>query len=91
MAARFSRLKAQEKKRNVPENCREIISSLPKGQGWASEYVYLYQGFWFDPVILEGVIWAQQSSRAIDTDIFLGEIWKNAHILGLVMENTPKF
>ncbi|KAK9926163.1 hypothetical protein M0R45_023408 [Rubus argutus] len=71
MTDRFSLLKAQGQKKNVPENCREIISSLPKGQGWAAEHIYLYQGFWFDPVILEGVIWAQQSFRAIDTDIFL--------------------
>ncbi|XP_010051056.2 cytosolic sulfotransferase 12 [Eucalyptus grandis] len=48
-----------------------ISSSLPREQGWLTQHLYNYQGFWYDNHFLGGVIWAQQHFEARPTDTLL--------------------
>lgn len=67
----LSAYQEQEEKKDVLQNCEEIISTLPKDTGWGAEHYYQYEGFWYPKIFLEGVIWAQANFRARDNDIFL--------------------
>ncbi|GAV85697.1 Sulfotransfer_1 domain-containing protein [Cephalotus follicularis] len=48
----------------------EIIPTLNKSKGWHSD-MYEYQGFWYDSMLLQGLILAQDLFRAQSSDIFL--------------------
>ncbi|MFQ6637657.1 hypothetical protein Gotur_013970 [Gossypium turneri] len=49
-----------------------MISTLPKGNSWGlPDHLYQYQGFWFTPLFLQGVMLAQQQFEAQPTDIIL--------------------
>ncbi|KAK8657747.1 hypothetical protein V6N13_035970 [Hibiscus sabdariffa] len=51
---------------------KEMISTLPKGNGWGvSTDLCQYQGFWIHPSFLRGVVSAQQRFQAQPTDIIL--------------------
>lgn len=47
------------------------MASLPKERGYLTDHFYQYQGFWYDPHFLRGVMWAQAHFRAQPTDILL--------------------
>ncbi|PQP93690.1 flavonol sulfotransferase-like [Prunus yedoensis var. nudiflora] len=67
----LSAYQGQEEKKDVLQNCEEIISTLSKDRGWGTDHYYQYESFWYPQIFLEGVIWAQANFRARDNDIFL--------------------
>ncbi|KAL1207170.1 Cytosolic sulfotransferase 13 [Cardamine amara subsp. amara] len=53
------------------QECEELMSSLPKDRSFFAEYLYQYQGFWYPPNILEGVLYSQKHFKAKDSDFIL--------------------
>ncbi|KAG5575978.1 hypothetical protein H5410_056112 [Solanum commersonii] len=75
---------------NLSEECKKLLSILPKDKGWVGSYVYNYQGFWTPPRFLQGVIAFQQQFQAEDSDIILvttpksGTTWLKSLLFALV-------
>ncbi|KAM3269280.1 cytosolic sulfotransferase 12-like [Capsicum chacoense] len=75
---------------DVSEECKKLVSILPKEKGWIGSYTYNYQGFWTTPKVIEGVIACQQRFHAQDSDIILvtnpkaGTTWLKSLLFVLV-------
>ncbi|TMW83089.1 hypothetical protein EJD97_002988 [Solanum chilense] len=80
---------------SLSEECKELLSTLPKEKGWIGSYIYKYQGFWTSPRLIQGVIACQQQFQAQDTDIILvttpksGTTWLKSLLFALV--NRTKY
>lgn len=74
----------------MSEQCKELISTLPKDKGWVASNIYNYQGFWCPVRHLQGVISCQNHFQPQDSDIFLvtvpksGTTWLKALVFSLV-------
>ncbi|EOY05823.1 Flavonol 3-sulfotransferase, putative, partial [Theobroma cacao] len=54
------------------EKYQKLIATLPKENGWTPmQPLCPYQGFWFFPMFLEGVMYTQDHFQAQSTDILL--------------------
>ena len=75
---------------DLTKECKSLISSLPKEQGWIFSYVYLYQGFWYPSKHLQGMLPCQNHFIARDTDLILsttpksGTTWLKALLYALL-------
>ncbi|XP_049410673.1 cytosolic sulfotransferase 12-like [Solanum stenotomum] len=56
---------------SLSEECKKLLSILPREKGWVGSYIYNYQGCWTPPRLLQGVIACQQQFQAEDSDIIL--------------------
>ncbi|XP_030444313.1 cytosolic sulfotransferase 12-like [Syzygium oleosum] len=80
---------------DIPQECRDLIPSLPREKGWVGTSLHLYQGFWITTSHLKGVLACQSHFRARDTDILLvttpksGTTWLKAILFALL--NRAKF
>ncbi|XP_044485667.1 cytosolic sulfotransferase 16-like [Mangifera indica] len=62
----------EDETERVYNSYRDIISTLPRTKGWATQHLCQYQGFWFQPLVgLEGIMWMQQHFTSRPTDIYL--------------------
>ncbi|XP_004298345.1 PREDICTED: cytosolic sulfotransferase 12-like [Fragaria vesca subsp. vesca] len=74
---------------DLSQETRDMISTLPRDQGWISNHVYQYQGFWLTTIQIEGVLSFQENFRAQDSDILLvatpksGTTWLKAILFSL--------
>ncbi|XP_016486859.1 cytosolic sulfotransferase 12-like [Nicotiana tabacum] len=74
----------------LSEECKKLLSTLPKEKGLIGSYIYNYQGFWVSPRIIQGVIACQKQFQAQDSDIILvttpksGTTWLKALVFALV-------
>ncbi|KAK6921145.1 Sulfotransferase domain [Dillenia turbinata] len=60
------------------QSFEEFLSTLPRDYGWTPLFdCYLYQGCWYYPFFLRGVIAAQQHFEAQPTDIFICSVPKS--------------
>ncbi|XVE56769.1 hypothetical protein DITRI_Ditri04bG0037500 [Diplodiscus trichospermus] len=51
---------------------RETLPTLPVGNGWMTEHLVHYQGFWLGPkAALKGIMWIQDHFKPRPSDIFL--------------------
>ncbi|KAH6762956.1 hypothetical protein C2S52_020389 [Perilla frutescens var. hirtella] len=66
-----SRRKYLEEEESLSEESEELISSLPRQNGWVSFHLYQYQGFWHSARYLQGLISCQKHFQAQDSDVFL--------------------
>ncbi|KAL2546595.1 Cytosolic sulfotransferase 12 [Forsythia ovata] len=78
------------------QECKELISSLPKEKGYVFSYSYKYEGFWYTPIHLQGLITCQKYFQAQDSDVFLvtipksGTTWLKAIMFTLInRKNYP--
>ena len=68
----------------------DLLSSLPREEGINSAYSYQYQGFWYGPTLLQGLIDCQQHFHAHENDVFLvtspksGTTWLKAILYALI-------
>lgn len=75
---------------DLTQECKSLIASSAKEQGWVSSYLYLYQGFWQPSRQLQGVLTCQNHFNARDTDMILattpksGTTWLKALLYALV-------
>lgn len=74
----------------LSDECKKLLSTLPKERGWSVSHIYNYQGFWAKPRVIQGVIACQQQFQAQDSDIILvtnpksGTTWLKALLFTLV-------
>ncbi|KAL3341063.1 hypothetical protein AABB24_025562, partial [Solanum stoloniferum] len=79
---------------SLSQECKKLLSTLPKEKGWIGSYSYKYQGFWTSPRLIQGVIACQQQFQAQDTDIILvttpksGTTWLKSLLFTLVNRMT---
>ncbi|KAL0296814.1 UNVERIFIED_CONTAM: Cytosolic sulfotransferase 12 [Sesamum radiatum] len=79
-----------QQEETLAQECKNLISTLPKEKGWLASHLYQYQGFWYPARHLQGVISCQKHFEAHDSDIFLvtipksGTTWLKAIIFTLV-------
>ncbi|XP_077215553.1 cytosolic sulfotransferase 15-like [Tasmannia lanceolata] len=70
--------------------CKELISSLPRGNGWYIPYYYQYQGFWYPLKYLKGAVAFHQQFKPREGDAFLvttpkaGTTWLKALAFAVV-------
>ncbi|XP_031287607.1 uncharacterized protein LOC116146336 [Pistacia vera] len=62
----------EEEIERIYNSYRNIIATLPRNRGWATQHLCQYQGFWFQPMVgLEGIMWMQQHFISRPTDLYL--------------------
>ncbi|XP_058075850.1 cytosolic sulfotransferase 12-like [Magnolia sinica] len=70
--------------------CQELVSSLPREDGWRYSPLYQYQTVWYSQMALLGMIERQRHFKAHDTDILLattpksGTTWLKALAFAIV-------
>ncbi|KAL5730275.1 hydroxyjasmonate sulfotransferase [Ranunculus cassubicifolius] len=81
----------------TPES-KDLMSTLPRENGWALTHLYQYQGFWHTTRQLQGVLASQTLFHAQPTDLFLvttlksGTTWLKAMAYSLVNRvRSPDF
>ncbi|EEF50699.1 cytosolic sulfotransferase 12 [Ricinus communis] len=83
-------LPAYLQEKDLSQECRDLIVSLPAEKGWVANYLHQYQGFWHTTRQLKGVIACQNHFQAQESDIFLvttpksGTTWLKAIMFALV-------
>lgn len=88
----------EDETERVYNSYRDIISTLPRTKGWATQHLCQYQGFWFQPLVgLEGIMWMQQHFTSRPTDIYLvsspksGTTWLKALLFSIINRNLYDF
>lgn len=74
---------------------REMMLKLPKEVVWTSDPMYQYQGFWYTPMNIEGVLWAQQKFyfdlHLLASTPKSGITWLKALIFSIVNRTRTRF
>ncbi|XAR65313.1 hypothetical protein NMG60_11009398 [Bertholletia excelsa] len=79
---------------NMTQQCKDLMSSLPRELGYSSSHFYQYHGFWFLPFHLEGIHACRQHFQAHHTDVFLltfpksGATWLKAVAFAVMNRQT---
>ncbi|KAF5184419.1 Cytosolic sulfotransferase [Thalictrum thalictroides] len=60
-----------EDQNELSQECRHLMSSLPRDKGWVVNHLFNYQGFWHTTRQLQGVLASQKLFQAQQTDLFL--------------------
>lgn len=58
-----------EEEEMIGQECRELISSLPREDGWIAHSIYQYQGLWRQARMTQGALRFQKHFEARDSDI----------------------
>ncbi|GFP95312.1 cytosolic sulfotransferase 5 [Phtheirospermum japonicum] len=83
-----------QEEETLPQELKNIISTLPKEKGWLASHLYRYQGFWYPARHLGGVINCQNLFQPNETDVFLsttpksGTTWLKALVFTLTNRKT---
>ncbi|XP_039155853.1 cytosolic sulfotransferase 13-like [Eucalyptus grandis] len=56
---------------DISQKCRDLLPLLPREKGWITTSIYQYQGFWYCPKVLSGLLACQDHFQAQDTDVLL--------------------
>lgn len=93
-------MKEKTELKNISKNTQKIITTLPKaitGVLVASQKaceIYQYQGFWYYPRFIEGIMLVQEKFKAQPNQIFLGSMpkcgttWLKALALAIITRNV---
>ncbi|KAL2542834.1 Cytosolic sulfotransferase 5 [Abeliophyllum distichum] len=74
----------------LEQECKTLISSLPKENGWVASHLYKYQGFWNPARHVRGILTCQENFEARNSDVFLvstpksGTTWLKAILFTLI-------
>ncbi|KAG4960011.1 hypothetical protein GLYMA_13G191400v4 [Glycine max] len=78
----------------LSQECKELILSLPRERGWRTRYIYLFQGFWCQPLEIQAIITFQKHFQAKDSDVIVatipksGTTWLKALTFAIVNRHT---
>ncbi|KAK7401381.1 hypothetical protein VNO78_12808 [Psophocarpus tetragonolobus] len=61
----------------LSQETKELILSLPREKGWVSPYIYLFEGFWGQPKIIQAIITFQKHFQANDSDVLVATLPKS--------------
>lgn len=76
--------------KNLTQETRDLVSSLPSEKGWLVSQMYQYQGRWQTQALLQGTLKCQKHFEAKDSDIILvtnpksGTTWLKALVFALI-------
>ncbi|KAJ9536270.1 hypothetical protein OSB04_un000542 [Centaurea solstitialis] len=56
---------------------KELIKTLPIGNGWRVQHLYNYNGFWLDPLYIKSNLLLHTYFRSQSSDIFLASFMKS--------------
>ena len=66
-----------EEEEKLSQEIKELLPSLPRGRGWRTPYIYLFQGFWTQPLEIQAISNFQKHFQAKDSDIVICTIPKS--------------
>ncbi|KAF8039206.1 hypothetical protein BT93_B1685 [Corymbia citriodora subsp. variegata] len=75
---------------DISQKCRDLLPLLPREKGWITPSIHQYQGFWYPPKVLSGLLACQDHFQAQDTDVLLittpksGTTWLKAILFCLL-------
>ncbi|KAJ4973457.1 hypothetical protein NE237_006631 [Protea cynaroides] len=93
MNSQVSVLGYWEDEEALNQECKTLLPSLPKENGWADTQLYQYQGFWYTARSLQGVLTCQKHFQANPDDLFIittpkaGTTWLKALAFTIVNRN----
>ncbi|KAI4370472.1 hypothetical protein MLD38_018824 [Melastoma candidum] len=70
-------IQPKDDKDGVTNECKKLLSSLPKERGWRTEHIYLFQGYWCQPKQIQAILSFQSHFHALDSDLVLATIPKS--------------
>ncbi|KAF8035115.1 hypothetical protein BT93_C1219 [Corymbia citriodora subsp. variegata] len=83
--------------KNTCTEWETILPTLPKQKGWMGNHLVQYQGFWFSPSGLKGVMHARDHFKSLPTDILLstspkaGTTWFKALLFTIMNRRNYQF
>ncbi|KAG9441529.1 hypothetical protein H6P81_017383 [Aristolochia fimbriata] len=94
MAESFEQAIFEEESKRLGKEEKDFLSTLPKHEGWCFEFLYNFQGFWFNSLCVKTALKLQQNFQPLDGDVLLatppktGTTWLKA--LGFcIMNKNP--
>ncbi|GMN22112.1 hypothetical protein TIFTF001_043452 [Ficus carica] len=85
----------EAKEVQITDECKQLLSSLPKEIGWRTSHLYQYQGFWCQPAEIQSIVAFQKHFQSYENDIILatmpksGTTWLKA--LAFTVVNRDRF
>ncbi|XP_042509233.1 cytosolic sulfotransferase 7-like [Macadamia integrifolia] len=77
----FDEVEEEEENESSYRRYNNLISNLPKGEGWASEnHIVHYQGFWYADIYCPGVLAVQEHFKARSSDIIIASTPKSGTV-----------
>ncbi|KAK7314109.1 hypothetical protein VNO77_39319 [Canavalia gladiata] len=73
----LSEYKLRDGQKASEEEKQELLLSLPREKGWATRYVYLFQGFWCTEVTIPGINNFMNHFQAKDSDVVVASVQKS--------------
>ncbi|KAL6124264.1 hypothetical protein ACLB2K_076778 [Fragaria x ananassa] len=69
---------ADHEEKNLSNECKELLLSLPKERGWIAHHKYQYQGFWCPTAdTFQAIVNFQKHFQARDSDIVVASLPKS--------------
>ncbi|KAK9910568.1 hypothetical protein M0R45_034524 [Rubus argutus] len=65
-----------DEEKELSDECKELLLSLPRERGSISRHLYQFQGFWYSSGLLQSLIAFQKHFPASDSDIVLASVPK---------------
>ncbi|XP_042475177.1 cytosolic sulfotransferase 12-like [Macadamia integrifolia] len=81
----------------LTQECKTLLSSLPRDKGWVANHIFQYEGFWHTARQLQGVLTCQQHFQANPDDLLLvtlpksGTTWLKAITFAIINRSRYSF
>lgn len=78
-----------QEEETLNQECKQLVSTLPKERGWVGSHLYHYHGFWYPVRYLQGLLSCHKHFRLENSEVFLvttpksGTTWLKAILFAL--------